>query len=217
MEEQAILASHRLQDEIDRFRGRKEVVKANYTTAIAKLQINAADEGEPSLDLADDLGKIRAIVDTTLRRIAEMERSLGAYTYDNIKELGLEAVDLRLLFAATSDDTITFLVAGTTQEDWYSEALPLAREEIQKNDEFTTYDEPTFLAEYFPGHEAEIRTAARQLVQRSLAQRLRQAQGSKPTEPSTKSRNRCESPAGRSPRWSEKAQGRQPSPTSSSM
>jgi Helix-turn-helix domain len=174
MEEQATLASMRLQDEIDSFRGRKEVVKANYTTALAKLQINAVDKDEPPLDLADDLGNIRAIVDTTLRRIAEMERSLGAGT-DNTNELRLEAADLRLLFATTADDTITFLVAGTTQEGWYSEALPLARAELQlENDEFITYDEPTFLSEYFPGHEAEIRTAAHQLVQRSLAQRLAQ-------------------------------------------
>jgi hypothetical protein len=176
MEEQAILASQRLQNEIDSFRSRKEVVKANYTTAIAKLQINAANKDEPPLDLADDLGKIRAIVDTTLRRIAEMERSLGAGTSDNTNELRLEAADLRLLFATTADDTITFLVAGMAQEtwsEWYSEALPLARAELQlQAEDFTTYDEPTFLSEYFPGHEAEVRTAAHQLVQRSLAQRL---------------------------------------------
>jgi hypothetical protein len=160
-ERQAILSSERLMARVDAFRTRKGAVKAGYTAALAdqRLREALAEPDAPGLEPA------RAAADELLRTAADLEHQLGAAP-ETVRELRLETVDLRLLFAAESPDTATLLVAGTADDwaEWYEEAVPLAWAELQKDD-FVAYDKATFLAEYFPGEETEIEDAAARLIE----------------------------------------------------
>jgi hypothetical protein len=113
------------------------------------------------------MARARAATDELLRIAADLERQLGGDGPETLSELRLGTVDLRLLFAAGSPDTAVLLVVGVGADDWgewYAEALPLARAELHEDD-LTTYDKATFLAEYFPGQETEIQAAATRLIE----------------------------------------------------
>jgi phage shock protein A len=178
-EEQAALSSQRLQASVDAFRSRKEAVKAGYTAALAKQQIDEAFAalGEPhgSGLTADDIAPAPAATDELLQAAADLERQLGGEgAPEMLSELRLETADLRLLFAAESPETAVLLVVGIGREDWgewYDEALPLARAELQReDDDFTAYDRAAFLSEYFPGEEAEVQAGATRLIELNRAQ-----------------------------------------------
>jgi hypothetical protein len=168
-EEQAVLSSQRLQAGVEAFGSRKEAVKAGYTVALARQQVDEAFAalGDPhgSGLRADDLAPARAATDELLRAAADLERRLGGEDAPEVLcELRLASADLRLVFAAESPQTAVLLVVGIGREDWgewYDEALPLARAELQREDEdFTTYDRAAFLSEYFPGEKAEVQAGA---------------------------------------------------------
>jgi hypothetical protein len=76
-----------------------------------------------------------------------------------------------LIFAICA--TAVLLVVGIGHDDWsewYEEALPLVRAELQlQDDDFTGYDLAAFLAEYFPGEEAEVQAGATRLIERNRA------------------------------------------------
>jgi phage shock protein A len=172
-EEWATLSSQRLQARVDAFRARKEVLKAGYTSALARQEIHEAfaalgETQVPSL-AADDMARVRAGTDELLRVAAELEQQLGIDAEPEISELRLETVDLRLLLAAESPDTAVLLVVGIGRDDWgewHDEALPLVRAELQlQDDDFTSYDLAAFLSEYFPGEEAEVQAGAARLIE----------------------------------------------------
>lgn len=184
-EEKVTLLSQRLQHEVDRFRSRSETIKAGYMAASAKQEIQAvladeADDPDLGTDGAEDLAGVRASADELLAEVAELERLLGS-PLNRMRELRLDAADLRLLFSVESNDCVTLLVVGMSQADWwewYDEALSLAQDELVLDDEdFEGYDEAAFLARYFPGDEDEVRAAARKLVERSSAYRLAELRG----------------------------------------
>jgi hypothetical protein len=173
-EEQAVLSSQRLEAGVEAFRSRKEAVKAGYTAALAKQQVDEAFAalGDPhgSGLTADDLAPARSATEELLRDAAELERRLGgADASEVLSELRLESADLRVVFAAESPQTAVLLVVGIGREDWgqwYDEALPLAQAELQReDDDFTTYDRAAFLSEYFPGEEAEVQAGATRLIE----------------------------------------------------
>ncbi|GAA4627999.1 hypothetical protein GCM10023196_042540 [Actinoallomurus vinaceus] len=173
-EEQATFSAQRLQARVDAFRARKEAIKAGYTAALAKQEIHEAFAalGEKHMlgMTADDMAPARAAVDELLRVAADLEQQLDVDAApEMLSELRLETADLRLLFAAESPDTAVLLVVGIGRdewEEWYGEALPLARAELQLDDnEFTSYDMAAFLAEYFPGEEAAIQAGADRLIE----------------------------------------------------
>ncbi|MFB9835321.1 PspA/IM30 family protein, partial [Actinoallomurus acaciae] len=172
-EEQATLSAQHLRARVDAFRARKEAVKAGYTAARAKREIHEAfaalgETHVPGL-AADDLAPAQAATDELLQAADDLEQQLGIDKTPEINELRLVTADLRLLFAAESPDTAVLLVVGIGRDDWeewYDEALPLARAELQLQDEdFTSYDMVAFLSEYFPGEEAEIQAGATRLVE----------------------------------------------------
>ncbi|GLY91512.1 hypothetical protein [Actinoallomurus iriomotensis] len=161
--------AQRAQASVDAFGVRKEAVKAAYTAALAQRTIDEAlaafDESYVPGRAADEVAPARAAADEMLRAAAELERQLGTDTEPEISELRLDAFDLRLLFAAESSDTAVLLVVGIGHDDWdqwYAEALPLARAELElQDDDFTGYDLAAFLSEYFPGEETAVQAAAR--------------------------------------------------------
>ncbi|GII55519.1 hypothetical protein Pth03_39080 [Planotetraspora thailandica] len=179
-EERAALQSQRLQAKVDAFRVRKEVVKANYTAAQARQEIDKAfaAAGEPSMSerAVDDMTAVHAAISELLQVADDLQRQLSDdAANEGTSELRLESADLRLLFAAESPDTAVLLVVGMGQDwgAWYDEALPLAQAERElAGDDFTDYDLATFLSEYFPGEETEVRAGAFRLIELNRAQEI---------------------------------------------
>ncbi|MGI8332845.1 hypothetical protein ACRYCC_23085 [Actinomadura scrupuli] len=171
--ERAIHSARRLQAAVDEFRNRKQAVATGHTAARAKQEIHAAFAvlGEPgAAGPADDLAAAQATVDDLLATATALEREYGDdEPSDVLHELRLESEDLRLLFGAESPDTGVLLVVGMSQDDWaewYDEALPLARADLGLGaDELTGYGLGAFLAEYFPGEQAQVRAAAARLIE----------------------------------------------------
>ncbi|WP_433178288.1 PspA/IM30 family protein [Actinoallomurus sp. CA-150999] len=177
-EEQATLSVQRLQARVDAFRVRKEAVKARYTAAQVKQDIDQAfaalDESHVPGSAADDVTLAQAATAELLHAAADLEQRLGVdVAPEMLSELRLATADLRLLFAAESPDTAVLLVVGIGHDDWsewYEEALPLARAELQlQDDDFTGYDLAAFLSEYFPGEEAEVQAGATRLIELNRA------------------------------------------------
>lgn len=140
------LPAQRLRGQVEAFRVRKEVAKATLAHA----------DGRSAKEPVDEL----------LRDADGLERRLGGPP-ETLRELRLGSEDLRLLYAAGSPDTATLLVAGIggDWEEWYEEALHLARADLRRaDDDFAAYDKAAFLTAYFPGREAEIQAAAARLV-----------------------------------------------------
>ena len=173
-ERQAVLSAERLKADVEAFRSRKEAVKAGYAAALAKQQVDEAFAalGEPhgSGLGAGGIAPVLAATRELLRTGADLERRLGGDgAPETLRELRLATADLRLLFAAASPETAVLLVVGIGREDWgewYAEALPLARAELQRGgDDFASFDRAAFLSAYFPGEEAEVQAAADRLIE----------------------------------------------------
>jgi hypothetical protein len=126
----------------------------------------------------DDMAPARIAIDELLQASADLEQRLGGDAApEELSELRLESAGLRLLFASESPDTAVLLVAGIGHDDWeewYDEALPLARDELQLPDEdFTSYDLAEFLSEYFAGEQTEVQAGATRLIELNRAQSRR--------------------------------------------
>jgi phage shock protein A len=169
-EEQAAISAQRYQARVDLLRTRKETLKAAYTAAFAKQEIDEAfvTLGEPPPEVADDMAAARTGIDEFLREAA----SMGADAFEGLNalyELRLSTADLRLLFAAGIPGVAVPLVVGIDRDDWrqwYEDALSLAHDELRRpDDDFTDYDLAGFLAAYFPGEEAEVRASAARLLE----------------------------------------------------
>ncbi|GAA1301440.1 hypothetical protein Psi02_28710 [Planotetraspora silvatica] len=179
-EERAALQSQRLQAKVDMFRVRKEAVKANYTAAQARREIDEAlaAGGEPGVSerAVDDMTAAQAAINELLQVADDLQQELSDdAANEGSSELRLESADLRLLFAAESPDIAVLLVVGMGQDwgAWYDEALSLAQAELEREgDDFTDYDLATFLSEYFPGEETEVRAGAFRLIELNRAQEI---------------------------------------------
>jgi hypothetical protein len=162
-EEEALLASQRLQTRVNEFRHRKETAKAARSLALAKREINEAldsvEEG-PVSGLDADAAAAQAATDELFRIADEIQ-----YPHSQeFRELKLDALDLRLLFAEPSAGSFLLLVVGMgvdNWEDWYDEAVPLAADEsTTATEHLAWYGLGAFLSEFFAGEEAVIRAAS---------------------------------------------------------
>jgi hypothetical protein len=151
---------------LDGFRSGKEVAKARYSLVLAQREVERALTalGEPSgLDPGGALESARSTVHELLRTAETAE------VRPVLKELRLETVSLRLLFAVDDPDTVIPLVAGIGSDDWaewYADAMRLAQDGLYLDDEdLTGYDRAAFLSAYFPGAESDVEAGAVRLLE----------------------------------------------------
>jgi len=186
--------SGRLQLQVDRFRTRKEVVKAVYTAGQAEAEANRifADHGmtdAPDPDTNTMIAAVRVEIDDMLSEARDVERQvegdpgLAAIPavpppshFPELKELraeGPSGEEIRMLFTVERAGTAVLLAAERRQGDWwlwYDEVAPIAAELLarrQLQGASTTYSTRSFLKEFFPGRTKEIQAGAARLIARN--------------------------------------------------
>jgi DNA-binding XRE family transcriptional regulator len=171
--------SLRLQARTDDFRTRKEVLKATYTAARAKLLIG---------ELTEDPGLAGDEAATRLRDITgQIERELRRKPWpEGLSELRPEVPDggeIRIIFAVEPEGTallIAVLEGREAVRDQYTEAVTLSAEVLRQARAGQApeaaahgYDDPrSFLEEFHPGQVAEAQAAAAALAARNRARTL---------------------------------------------
>jgi phage shock protein A/DNA-binding transcriptional regulator YiaG len=183
-EERLALQVRRLQTRVDGFRVRKEIVKAAYSAAQARVAVEEM-LGEDDSDANADLAEARATVEALraeARDIEERVRSLPGETERSqdrgTSELRLATLtghDVRILVAVEPGDTALLLAARDGAGGWwkwYDLALGEARSLLSErdllavktdSDEMTvwhSYTREAFLDAFFPDATVKEMTAA---------------------------------------------------------
>jgi phage shock protein A/DNA-binding XRE family transcriptional regulator len=155
-EENAIAAHHRLQDQTDLWRMRKERLKAEYTTGQARRLIGEllADAGEPADGGVSD-------GETETNRRAEDETVAAPHDLQELRLGALTGRDLYLLFCVEPPDIVLLLTAGEGAPD---QAVRTAYDPVFFRGEETA---ESFLETFFPGEEADRRAGAVRLADRN--------------------------------------------------